>query len=46
MIKDEGNPYEPYPQIKKVYAEEGNAEDYADKNDMYGEYDVEEWEVE
>lgn len=45
VIKDEGTPYEPYPQIKRVYEDEENAQAYVDKNDMFNNYDIEEWEV-
>ena len=45
VIKDEGGPYELYPQIKRIYADEENANVYVEKNNMYNNYDIEEWEV-
>lgn len=46
IIKNEGMPYEPYPQVKKVYTDEENANAYVEKNDKFNNYDVEEWDVE
>jgi hypothetical protein len=49
VIKDNGNQYEPYPQIVRVYSDEENAQAYIDaqeKHHQYNEYDIEEWQVE